>query len=513
MGPPNLKTIILTTLNARYAHASIGLRYLYANMGGLQAQTQLLEFTINDPVRDIAERLLTNNPDLIGIGVYIWNALQVKSLLNLIKQIRPQTVIVLGGPEVSHTPLRVDLSAADFIIAGEADLAFVRLCKTLFDGQPVAEKRIQDRVVDLNQIQLPYAYYSDEDIQHRILYFEASRGCPFRCEFCLSSIESSVRDLETEKLLQALESLWLRGARSFKFVDRTFNLNIRIANRLLDYFITKESPYFVHFEVIPDHFPGRLKQRIEQFPAASLQLEIGIQTFNPQVANNIHRKLNLGRIEENIGFLDRCTSAHLHLDLIVGLPGEDLASFGAGLDHLCSITCGEIQIGILKKLSGTTLSRHDATFGMIYSTEPPYEILQNNLLGFAQIQDMKRFARFWDLYYNSGNFSGSIRLLWPNADIFDQFWNFARWIYQQTRSTWKISLNRQATLLYHYLTTVKKRSAEETGTTLAADLLTINGRKLPLILLPFAVKSANKNSNHSQPVLHNPRQVKRNLNL
>ena len=218
--------------------------------------------------------------------------------------------------------------------------------------------------------------------------------------------------------------MWQRGARTFKFVDRTFNSNPAAAGRILDFFLAKEPPFHAHFEVIPDHFPEGLKERLRRFPAGTLQLEVGIQTLHPETAANISRRLDLDRIRENIAFLEQETPAHLHVDLIVGLPGESIEQFGQNLNNLAALTRGEIQIGILKKLSGTAINRHDRTYGMVYSPDPPYEILQNDLISFTQMQTMKRLARFWDLVYNSGNFRRTAPLLWPEGDVFARFSRF-----------------------------------------------------------------------------------------
>ena len=500
------KTILLTTLNARYTHSAIGLRYIFANMAELQSSTAIREFTINDNIQDIAEKLLREKPAIIGIGVYIWNAIQCAELVEVIKKVAPSTIIVLGGPEVSHTPLRLNVDLADYIIQGEGDTACYDLCKAILGGLPPKQRIIQAIMADLDQIILPYDYYSDEDVANRYIYIEASRGCPFLCEFCLSSIDKKVRNIDTATLLIAMQKLWDRGVRSFKFIDRTFNLNVKIASQLLDFFLAKEPPYFVHFEVIPDHFPDALKERIKQFPAASLQLEIGIQTLNMEVADRIHRNLKMDKIKENIRFLEQETSAHMHLDLIVGLPGESLASFGDNLNRLSAMTHSEIQIGILKKLSGTSLHRHDSEFGMVYSDQPPYDILKNSVLSFEDIQQMKRFARFWNLYYNSGNFKQSSALLWPNGDVFEQFHAFSLWVYDQTQSTWKISLERLAKLLFDYLTTTLGYEEQSTAEILIHDIMKLGGRKMPNFLKPFA---------HGKPELkqtgatgHNKRQVR-----
>ncbi len=498
--------IILATLNARYTHSSIGLRYLYANMKELREKSLILEFSINDAIQSVAEKLLDESPRIIGLGVYIWNAAQTYELIEVIKRVSPKTHVILGGPEVSYSPFRVDFSQADHIIQGEGDTAFYRLCKEILSGTAPQKQIIKPVMEDLSQIKLPYDYYTQNDIDNRYIYVEASRGCPFMCEFCLSSIDEKVRNFELDALLQAFETLWQKGARNFKFVDRTFNLNMRFANAILDFFLSKEPPYFAHFEVIPDHFPQSIKEKIALFPEGALQLEIGIQTLNPLIAENINRPLKVNKIKENIAYIENNTKAHIHLDLIVGLPGESLESFGENLNTLVALSSSEIQIGILKKLSGTTLERHDKHFGMVYSDTPPYDILTNDLLSFKDIQKMKRFARFWDLTYNSGNFKHSILLLWQDESVYESFFAFSEWIYTQTDSTWKISLERLSKLLFEYLTDVLKREASTVAECMIEDLLKIKGRILPAYLKPYAPAQA-KNSTKKLSAA-NKRQVK-----
>lgn len=478
--------ILLTTLNARYTHSAFGLRYLYANLGEFQENACILEFSSNDAMQSVAEKLLASRPDLIGIGVYIWNAKEVQELLHILKKVSPHTTVVLGGPEVSYTPFRVDFSAADYIIQGEGEQSFYTFCKALAAGKPPKERIIPIALPDLKSLKLPYEHYSNEDIKNRYIYVEISRGCPFECEFCLSSMDEKVRAFDLDSVLEAFEVLWERGARNFKFVDRTFNLNIKAANRILDFFLSKEEPYFAHFEVVPDHFPASLREKIKRFPHGALQLEIGIQTLNPEVAHNISRVLNMQKTEENIAFLENETEAHIHLDLIVGLPGETLESFGKNLDKLVSMSRCEIQIGILKKLSGTHIERHDVNYGMIYSDIPPYDILKNDLLDFETIQIMKRFARFWDLFYNSGNFKNSLPLLWQEQSVFESFYAFGMWVYAQTEATYKISLERQGELLFTYLQTSKKIPPEVIASAMLLDMTKLQGRAIPHYLKPYA---------------------------
>jgi len=477
--------IILTTLNSRFTHSAIGLRYLYANMNKLQKNTQILEFSINDAIQTIAEKLLQTSPDIIGIGVYIWNVSEVAELINIIKKVSPNTKIILGGPEVTYEPFRVNLDDADYIIQGEGDTAFYELCKSI-QNSSTNERIIKMTLPKLKELKLPYAYYTDDDIKNRYIYVEISRGCPFECEFCLSSMDEKVRAFNLEEILEEFEKLWVRGARNFKFVDRTFNLNMRAANGILDFFLSKKPPYFAHFEVIPDHFPASLRSKIKQFPDGALQLEIGIQTLNLEVAKNVSRILKLDKIEENIAFLENETTAHIHLDLIVGLPGESLDSFGANLDKLMSMSSCEIQIGILKKLSGTYIKRHDEDFKMHYSNIPPYDILKNSNLSFNDIQIMKRFARFWDLTYNSGNFKKSIELLWKDESVYKNFYAFGLWIYEQTDSTWKISLQRLGELLFGYLTEVKYLEKQDVADAMLDDMMKLKGRAIPPYLKSYA---------------------------
>lgn len=480
-----MNTIILTTLNSRFTHTSIALRYLYANLQELQQDAMIAEFSINDAVQSIAQKLLQHKPQIIGIGVYIWNVSEVYELIHIIKKVSPQTAIVLGGPEVSHEPFRVNLDAADFIIQGEGDEAFYRLCKNILSLNAPKERIIKMSMPSLKNIALPYRYYTDDDIKNRYIYVEASRGCPFECEFCLSSMDERVRAFDLDTLLEEFELLWQRGARNFKFIDRTFNLNIKTANRLLDFFLAKPAPYFAHFEVVPDHFPESLKTKMKLFGEGALQLEIGIQTLNPEIAANISRPLQLDKIKENIRFLENETHAHIHLDLIVGLPGETLESFGKNLDELVSLSSCEIQIGILKKLSGTTINRHDIEHGMIYSDIPPYDVLQTSKLSFEEIGVMKRFSRFWDLTYNSGNFKESVKLIWQEGSVFENFYDFGIWMYAQTDATWQISLQRLGELLFNYLCEVKKLSPELVAQTIAQDLMRLEGRVLPPYLKKF----------------------------
>lgn len=474
--------IVLTTLNARYIHPSIGLRYLHANLRDLQPRGVIQEFTLSEQQLDIAEKILAHRPKIIGIGVYIWNGRECEQLVRILKALAPEVLLVLGGPEVSHFPHRLDFSLADHVICGEGEEQFYQLCSTYLTGSTGLPRIITAPPPDPDRLVMPYALYTDADIAQRVTYVEASRGCPFSCEFCLSSIDKQVRYFDPDRFLRELTTLWERGARNFKFIDRTFNLSMQRIDPILDFFLQREPPLLVHFEVVPEHFPVELREKLAQFPPGTLQLEVGIQTLNADVAASIHRRLDMDKITDNLRFLEEQTNAHLHVDLIIGLPGESADSFGRNLNRLIGLTRAEIQLGVLKKLSGTTLNRHDAVHGMTYLPYPPYEILANDLIDFTAMQDLKRMARFWDLLYNSGNFHGSVRLLWPDQDAYAGFLRFSKWLYGATMSTWQIALNRLAELLFVYLTEELGLAKDQAANAIAADLLKVKDRPLPLVI-------------------------------
>ncbi len=441
--------IVLSTLNARYIHSSLGLRYLMANLGELEERAQIIEYNINARPIDIAEDLLSQHPRIIGFGVYIWNQEQTTQVIQLIKRIRPEIIIILGGPEVSYEyedqPV---VQAADYLITGQADLAFAETCNQLLKDKKPINKVIHSLPVDIQDIRFPYAYYTDEDISNRIIYVEASRGCPFKCEFCLSALDKTVYPFDMDAFLTQMQTLYTRGVRHFKFVDRTFNLKVDSSIRIMEFFLDKQDDdLFLHFELIPDHLPERLKSVIARFPEHSLQFEIGIQTLNPDVQQDISRKQNTEKSRANLYWIRNHSHAHIHADLIIGLPGENLQSFARGFNELMSMNPHEIQVGILKRLRGSPIIRHSQTFDMRYTPYPPYNILSNRDIDFETMQRLSRFARYWDIIINSGRFKNSRDLLLGETP-FENFLKLSDWIYAETRQTHKFSLPRIFQLLY-----------------------------------------------------------------
>ena len=462
--------IVLATLNARYQHVAFGLRYLFANLGELQSRAVLREFTIQQATLDIVEGLLAHAPRIIGLGVYIWNVRETEQVVAALKRLRPEVIIVLGGPEVSYETAEQTLcQLADYVITGEADLAFAGLCRQLLatDGPPKLDPVHSAPVPVVTDLALPYDLYTDEDLRQRVVYVEASRGCPFTCEFCLSALEIPVRQFPLEPFLQAMGRLLDRGCRTFKFVDRTFNLNLRVGQAILQFFLGRYTPgLFLHFEMIPDRLPDPLRQLIVQFPPGALQFEVGIQTWNDEVAQHISRRQDNAAAISNLRWLREQTGVHIHADLIVGLPGESLESFAAGFDQLVALQPQEIQVGILKRLRGTPIIRHDAEWQMVYNPTPPYEILSNRLLDFTTLQFLRRFAKTWDLIANSGNFVETTPLFWTTSagetsSPFAALQAFTEWLHATEGRTHAIALSRLLELVFEFLTAVRELDPAE----------------------------------------------------
>lgn len=464
--------ILLATLNAKYIHASFGLRSLRANLGPLRERCEIREFIVGQRPLEIAEQLLACEPRIVGLGVYVWNAAPMLELVTLLKRLRPELVLVLGGPEISHETDTQEMAAlADYVVAGEGDLAFRELCSALLSGVRPATHIIQAPFPQPGELAMPYSEYSDEDVAHRLIYVEASRGCPFSCEFCLSSLDVPVRAYALDRFLPEMDALLARGVLHFKFIDRTFNLHLPTTLRILDFFLERLRPgLFLHFEMVPDRFPTELRERIARFPAGSLQLEVGVQTFNPVAAEAISRRQNLAVLEDNLRYLRRETQAHVHADLIAGLPGEDEPSFALGFDRLLALGPQEIQVGLLKRLRGAPIARHDETWGMVYSPFPPYEILANKHISFETMQRIRRFARMWDLVGNSGNFVETTPLLWrglPSA--YRAFEAFSEWYHVREGRHHAVALVRTMQRVLEYLVEERGLSAKEAASALWRD--------------------------------------------
>ena len=508
--------IVLCTLNAKYIHASLGLRYLMANMrryagDDIAHATRMLEFTISRPVSDMVNDLLQfigpDNKDqtqVLGFGVYIWNVIQTTELVRQLKTLRPQLQIILGGPEVSHeTESQTIFQWADHVITGWGDVSFPKLCKALVEGPRPLMKIIQGEQPNLSEIELPYQQFSDEDLAHRVLYVEASRGCPFKCEFCLSSLDKTAWAFELNRFLEEMQILYSKGARNFKFVDRTFNLKIDASIQILQFFLERlkdndAQALLVHFELIPDHLPDKLKALIQQFPPGVLQFEVGIQSFNVDVQERISRRQDNALTEANLRWLLSASNAHLHTDLIFGLPGETMESFAQGFDRLWAIGPQEIQLGILKRLRGTPIARHTLEHEMTYDSNPPYAVLQTKTIDAQSVMAFARMAKYWDLVANSGRFTHTLPLLLKSSNnplsAFGSFMAFSNVLWDMFGKTFGITPEELVDAVFEHLTLNNFCQPEEVKSFLLKDYLASGARGRPKCLAEFRLPSGGEHS-------------------
>jgi len=316
---------------------------------------------------------------------------------------------------VSYLPQEAEIfQFADYCIRGEGEIAFRELCeKILSDGDVLVNREFC--VVNVAEIKSGYRLYTNEDLSRKLVYVEASRGCPFGCEFCQSVTNAnaanavSVREFPLEPFFSEMEDLINRGAKTFKFLDRTFNLNIERSKKIMDFFLynINKKPLVVHFEMVPSRFPPELIDTLVRFPQNTLRLEIGIQTLNHDVSARIGRPSNPEQELMTLRLLGEKTNAIMHVDLIAGLPGEDMGSFGKGFDALwAALASGktnnkiEIQLGILKLLPGAPIARHIEPFGLSFNPLPPYELIETSAIPASSLDRIKNFARFWELIVN-----------------------------------------------------------------------------------------------------------------
>lgn len=508
--------IVLATLNARWSHASMGLRCLRANLGRFRERSVIREFTIDQPTLRIVEALLADQPRIIGLGVYIWNLRQTEQVVEVLKALHPEIVIVCGGPELSYGSDHSSLDQlADCIVSGEGEEAFRQICATVLDGG-LPPQRVRGGKPDLQTIALPYGEYSDHDLAHRIIYVEASRGCPFTCEFCLSSMDDQVRSIDLSRFLAAMDDLIGRGCRTFKFVDRTFNLKPSTCTSILNFFLERwpkeadgrllaplsqrqmdggtprNQAFFLHFEMVPDRLPEAIKALISRFPPGAIQFEVGIQSLTPAVGTLISRRMDPVKTAANLRYLRDGGLVHVHADLIVGLPGESPESFLASYDQLYAMGPDEIQVGILKLLRGTPISRHVAEYGMVFNRQPPYDLLASHAFPFAVMQRFKRFARYHDVFVNSGRFVATVdRIVASNESPAAALMAFSEWLWESTGQEHQLALTRQYDLLLDYLFALGLSEEDALAVLVSDALASGNKRGIPPRLRPAFEQALN----------------------
>ena len=417
--------ILLTAINAKYIHSNLAIYSLRACAGEYKSQIELAEFTINNQKDYILEKIYKRKPDILCFSVYIWNLDYVESVAREFKKICPDTPVWVGGPEVSYEveDFLTSHPEIDGVMIGEGEETFREVCgyyagnRELDSIQGIAYRdnngiRVTESRAIMDMSRIPFCYDTMEDFSNRIIYYESSRGCPFSCSYCLSSVDKSLRFRDTELVKKELLFFINQKVPQIKFVDRTFNCNHAHAMEIWRFI--KEHDNGVtnfHFEISADLINEEELKLISDMRPGLIQLEIGVQSTNEVTIKEIHRTMKLERLKEVVRAIQSGANVHEHLDLIAGLPYEDYDSFAGSFDEIYELKPNQLQLGFLKVLKGSFMYDHAKEYGIIYHDRPPYEVLSTKWISFDDVLRIKKVEEMLEVYYNSGQFEITMKLM------------------------------------------------------------------------------------------------------
>lgn len=426
-----MKKVILAALNAKYIHSNLALRYLSRFQNNNQKHhVETMEFTINQRLDFIAEELFRKQPNVVLFSCYIWNVEMLRQLCPILKKIMPDCVIGFGGPEVSYeseTFLREN-PAVDFVMRGEGELVFTKYLEHLDAGNPATLGEIEsltyrqgDEIFSTPQMHpmdlalLPFPYEDDfSDVQNQIIYYESSRGCPYHCGYCLSSVENGVRFVPLDKVLPDLQKFLDKNVPQVKFIDRTFNCKKSHAMAIWKYLHEHDNGVTnFHFEITADLIDQETIDFLKTVRKGLFQFEIGVQSTNPQTIRAINRNVDFAALSEIVRQIKDGGNIHQHLDLIAGLPYEDYDSFGRSFNDVYALHPEQLQLGFLKVLKGSMLHQKQKEFEIVYHDTAPYEVLTTHELPYADTLRLKYVEEMVETYYNSGRFLNTLAYLVP----------------------------------------------------------------------------------------------------
>lgn len=424
--------ILLTTLNSKHIHTSLALRYLYSYCQNSFPQLTLREFTINQDPDYILGEIYAGNYQVVCFSCYIWNIEATLKLVTNLKKIKPQLIIVLGGPEVSFDPVQTleNNQAIDYIVRGEGEVTFKELLSYLLEGKGKPEEiaglayrqgqeiKMTDArplITPLDQLPFPYTEEELARINDKIIYYESSRGCPFCCSYCLSSTVHGVRFFSLERVKKDLQHFLKAKVKQVKFVDRTFNAKKSHFLEIMRFLQEQDNGYTnFHFEITAELLDQETLDFLAQVREGLFQFEIGVQTTNPDTLKAIRRPANFAKLKAAVEKLSSYKNIHLHLDLIAGLPYEDYASFKKSFNDVYALKPQHLQLGFLKLLKGSPIREEKELHGYIHKEEPPYEVLASKYLSYQELLRLKRMEELLERYYNSGHFTYSLDYLMAN---------------------------------------------------------------------------------------------------
>ena len=413
--------ILLTAINSKFIHSNLAVRYLKSFTRDINYDCKIREFSINDREEKILEEIIKESPDVVAFSTYIWNIEMIKRLSNLIKMVDESIEILYGGPEVSYDSQNIlkELNG-EYIIEGEGEKTYREFVEYKLGERDINSIRGLYYKIDgdiafngkrplMNMNEIVFPYEEDENLDNKIVYYEASRGCPFNCKYCLSSTVHGVRFLDVERVKKELKYFIDKEVRLVKFVDRTFNCNHKFTMAIWEFLINQDTNTQFHFEISADILKSEELELLRKAPKDRFQFEVGVQTTNDDVLNRINRFVNFSDIKEKVDELLQIRNIKQHLDLIAGLPGEDYTSFKKSFNDVYSIEPEEIQLGFLKLLRGSSMREEAEDYGMKYSPYPPYEILKTKDISYHELLKLKKVEAMVDKYYNSQKFNNIIK--------------------------------------------------------------------------------------------------------
>ncbi len=457
--------ITLFALNGSYDHTNLALRRLSPRLLDEGFQPFLIEYGLRDGDGTMLESLYKSEASVYGFSCYIWNIDRMLNLARDLRSLRPDAVIVLGGPEVSYDSERFDLPFVDCVIRGAGEVALVELCRSVRDGLPY------EKFIDGGPVELSEGILYSKDEHKKTLYYESSVGCPFACSFCLSSAARGVKAKSVEQTLSELLGFEaIDGDFMIKLVDRTFNFDAPRARAIWQGLLDPKYTKRYQFEVCASLMDEPDIELLSRFPSGKIQLEAGLQSTNPETLAAVARHHDVEKTLSVCRRIKENGNVHIHLDLIAGLPYEDYDSFGRSFDAAYPV-CDQLQLGFLKLLHGTALRRDAERYGYRYLAEPPYTVLQNDFIGYTELRRLDAVADLVERYHNSGKFARSLTLLHEAVESPFALYEglLGHILAVDGRSIRRISQNDAYSLLFSFGKTLTNVDADKLEAALHAD--------------------------------------------
>ncbi len=436
--------VLLVGINSKFTHSNLAIRYLKAFTEDLNYKCLIKEFSINDRVERIVQEIISEKADIVAFSCYIWNKDYVKQISHLVKLIDSNIKLLYGGPEVSFDSANyLKESLSDYLIEGEGEETFREFIECIMGNKNLNEVKGlyykengeiyyggKRNLMDLNDLVFPYSM--EENLSNKIIYFEASRGCPFNCKYCLSSTIRGVRFMDLERVKRDLKFLIDKNVRLIKFVDRTFNCKDEFAMGIWEYLMSLDTQTTFHFEISADILNHKQLKLLEKAPKGRFQFEVGVQTTNDEVLKNINRFVVFEDIKKQVMEISKHSNIKQHLDLIAGLPGENFESFKKSFNDLYTIEPDEIQLGFLKILKGSPMKDEVEKWGIVHSNYTPYEVLKTKDISYEEIILLKRVEEMVDKYYNSQKFKTILNYFTPKfKNVFDFYLSLGTFFYDR----------------------------------------------------------------------------------